>query len=116
MRSRTTSATPGTASGGARGTIGGTYPLWQRHRYARSKTFPRLHVVLAGVEEHLLETRRTALTAAVHGPAIAVRVNTLPGSSATSPGTRSASKTRTGAAPAVRPGEFSARPWLADGR
>ncbi|WP_369780403.1 replication-relaxation family protein [Streptomyces sp. R33] len=32
---------------GARGTIGGTYPFWQRHRYTRSKTFPRLHVVLA---------------------------------------------------------------------
>ncbi|MFI8308461.1 replication-relaxation family protein [Streptomyces sp. NPDC085927] len=63
---------------GARGTIGGTFPFWQRHRYTRSKTFPRLHVVLAGKEEHLLDNRRQALTADVHGIAIAVWVNTLP--------------------------------------
>ncbi|MFE9928668.1 hypothetical protein [Streptomyces sp. NPDC005533] len=42
--------------GGTRGTIGGTYPFWQRHRYTRSQTFPRLHVVvLAGRAEHLLD-------------------------------------------------------------
>lgn len=40
---------------GVRGTIGGTYPFWQRHRCTRSKTFPRLHVVLAGKEKHLLD-------------------------------------------------------------
>ncbi|MFF2779906.1 replication-relaxation family protein [Streptomyces sp. NPDC058052] len=63
---------------GARGTIGGTYPFWQRHRYTRSKTFPRLHVVLAGKAEHLLDNRLQALTAAVEGITIAVWVNTLP--------------------------------------
>ncbi|WP_323145318.1 replication-relaxation family protein [Streptomyces sp. NBC_01565] len=63
---------------GARGTIGGTYPFWQRHRYTRSKTFPRLHVVLAGKAEHLLDNRLQALTAAVRGITIAVWVNTLP--------------------------------------
>ncbi|MFJ6250676.1 replication-relaxation family protein [Streptomyces sp. NPDC092045] len=63
---------------GARGTIGGTYPFWQRHRYTRSTTFPRLHVVLAGKAEHLLETRLQALTAAVRGITIAVWANTLP--------------------------------------
>ncbi|MGW2515172.1 replication-relaxation family protein [Streptomyces scopuliridis] len=63
---------------GARGTIGGTYPFWQRHRYTRSQTFPRLHVVLAGKAEHLLDNRRQALTAAVRGITIAVWVNTLP--------------------------------------
>ncbi|WP_234323752.1 replication-relaxation family protein [Streptomyces sp. NRRL F-2580] len=63
---------------GARSTIGGTYPFWQCHRYTRSKTFPRLHVVLAGKAEHLLDNRRQALAAAVHGITIAVRVNTLP--------------------------------------
>ncbi|MFJ4577317.1 replication-relaxation family protein [Streptomyces sp. NPDC088846] len=63
---------------GARGTIGGTYPFWQRHRYTRSKTFQRLHVVLAGKEEHLLDNRRQALAADVKGIAIAVWVNTLP--------------------------------------
>lgn len=63
---------------GARGTIGGTYPFWQRHRYTRSKTFPRLHVVLAGKAEHLLDNRLQALTADVKGIAIAVWVNTLP--------------------------------------
>jgi hypothetical protein len=40
---------------GVRGTNGTTFPFWQRHRYTRSKTFPRLHVVLAGKEEHLLD-------------------------------------------------------------
>ncbi len=63
---------------GARGTVGGTYPFWQRHRYTRSQTFPRLHVVLAGKAEHLLETRLQALTAAVQGITIAVWANTLP--------------------------------------
>ncbi|MEV8605975.1 replication-relaxation family protein [Streptomyces griseoviridis] len=63
---------------GARGTIGGTYPFWQRHRYTRSKTFPRLHVVLAGKAEHLLDNRLQALTADVRGIAVAVWVNTLP--------------------------------------
>ncbi|MER6557455.1 hypothetical protein ABT300_06755 [Streptomyces sp. NPDC001027] len=33
---------------GARDTNGRTFPFWQRHRYTRSQTFPRLHVVLAG--------------------------------------------------------------------
>ncbi len=37
---------------GVLGTIGGTYPFWQRHRYIRSKTFLRLHVVLTGKAEH----------------------------------------------------------------
>ncbi|MGW0778024.1 replication-relaxation family protein [Streptomyces sp. NPDC002835] len=63
---------------GARGTIGGTFPFWQRHRYTRSQTFPRLHVVLAGKEEHLLDNRLQALTADVKGIAVAVWVNTLP--------------------------------------
>ncbi|BAC75366.1 hypothetical protein AQJ43_36310 [Streptomyces avermitilis] len=63
---------------GARGTIGGTYPFWQRHRYTRSKTFPRLHVVLAGKAEHLLDNRLQALAADVKGIAVAVWVNTLP--------------------------------------
>jgi Replication-relaxation len=63
---------------GARGTIGNTFPFWQRHRYTRSKTFPRLHVVLAGKEEHLLDNRLKALTADVKGIAVAVWVNTLP--------------------------------------
>ncbi|MFF7146212.1 replication-relaxation family protein [Streptomyces sp. SID2888] len=63
---------------GARGTIGTTYPFWQRHRYIRSKTFPRLHVVLAGKEEHLLDNRLQALAADVRGIAVAVWVNTLP--------------------------------------
>jgi hypothetical protein len=63
---------------GARGTIGRTFPFWQRHRYTRSQTFPRLHVVLAGKQEHLLDNRRQALTADVHGIAIAVWANTLP--------------------------------------
>lgn len=63
---------------GARGTNGRTFPFWQRHRYTRSERFPRLHVVLAGKEEHLLDNRRQALTADVHGIAIAVWVNTLP--------------------------------------
>ncbi|GAA1535980.1 hypothetical protein GCM10009730_51480 [Streptomyces albidochromogenes] len=63
---------------GARGTIGGTYPFGQRHRYTRSKTFPRLHVVLAGRAEHLLDNRLQALTADVQGITIAVWANTLP--------------------------------------
>ncbi|MGK5696963.1 replication-relaxation family protein [Streptomyces sp. URMC 128] len=63
---------------GARGTIGTTYPFWQRHRYTRSTTFPRLHVVLAGKEEHLLDNRLQALAADVEGIAVAVWVNTLP--------------------------------------
>ncbi|PZH14828.1 hypothetical protein C1I97_09790, partial [Streptomyces sp. NTH33] len=63
---------------GARGTIGTTHPFWQRHRYTRSQRFPRLHVVLAGKAEHLFDHRHQALTAAVHGITIAVRVNTLP--------------------------------------
>ncbi|MFC4506164.1 replication-relaxation family protein [Streptomyces vulcanius] len=63
---------------GARGTIGGTFPFWQRHRYTRSTTFPRLHVVLAGKEEHLLDNRLQALADDVKGIAVAVWVNTLP--------------------------------------
>ncbi|WP_409240595.1 replication-relaxation family protein [Streptomyces sp. PA5.6] len=63
---------------GARGTIGTTFPFWQRHRYARSKTFPRLHVVLAGKAEHLLDSRLKALAVDVKGIAVAVWVNTLP--------------------------------------
>ncbi|MEW2290489.1 replication-relaxation family protein [Streptomyces sp. NPDC047841] len=63
---------------GARGTNGRTFPFWQRHRYARSQTFPRLHVVLAGKEEHLLDNRLQALADDVKGIAIAVWVNTLP--------------------------------------
>ncbi|MER5811411.1 replication-relaxation family protein [Streptomyces sp. NPDC002033] len=63
---------------GARGTTGGTYPFWQRHRYTRSTTFPRLHVVLAGKAEHLLDNRLQALTAAVKGITIAAWANTLP--------------------------------------
>ncbi|WP_257003880.1 replication-relaxation family protein [Streptomyces sp. SA15] len=63
---------------GARGTNGRTFPFWQRHRYTRSERFPRLHVVLAGKEEHLLDNRRQALTADVKGITIAVWVNTLP--------------------------------------
>lgn len=63
---------------GARGTIGNTFPFWQRHRYTRSQTFPRLHVVLAGKEEHLLDNRLKALADDVKGIAVAVWVNTLP--------------------------------------
>ncbi|MGV2916351.1 replication-relaxation family protein [Streptomyces alfalfae] len=63
---------------GARGTIGRTYPFWQRHRYTRSKTFPRLHVVLAGKAEHLLDNRLQALAADVDDIAVAMWVNTLP--------------------------------------
>ncbi|MGP3635336.1 replication-relaxation family protein [Streptomyces sp. 24-1644] len=63
---------------GARGTIGTTYPFWQRHRYTRSESFPLLYVVLAGKEEHLLDNRRQALTADVKGIAVDVWVNTLP--------------------------------------
>jgi hypothetical protein len=63
---------------GAHGTNGRTFPFWQRHRYTRSQTFPRLHVVLAGKEEHLLDNRRQALTADVKGITVAVWVNTLP--------------------------------------
>ncbi|WTU53615.1 replication-relaxation family protein [Streptomyces sp. NBC_00057] len=63
---------------GARGTNGSTYPFWQRHRYTRSERFPTLHVVLAGKAEHLLDNRRQALAADVHGITIAVWVNTLP--------------------------------------
>ncbi|WLQ53923.1 replication-relaxation family protein (plasmid) [Streptomyces poriferorum] len=63
---------------GARGTIGGTFPFWQRHRYTRSRAFPRLHVVLAGKAEHLLDNRLKALAADVEGIAVAVWVNTLP--------------------------------------
>lgn len=62
----------------ARGTIGTTYPFWQRHRYTRSERFPLLYVVLAGKEEHLLDNRRQALTADVEGIAVAVWVNTMP--------------------------------------
>ncbi len=51
--------------GGARVTNGSTYPFRQRHRYTRSERFPRLHVVLAGKEEHLLDNHRQALTAEV---------------------------------------------------
>lgn len=64
--------------GGARGPHGSTYPFWQRHRYTRSERFPRLHVVLAGMEEHLLNNRRQALTADARGITIAMWVNTLP--------------------------------------
>ncbi|ATZ22065.1 hypothetical protein SLAV_38715 [Streptomyces lavendulae subsp. lavendulae] len=53
-------------------------PFWQRHRYTRSTTFPRLHVVLAGKAEHLLDNCLQALTAAVQGITIAVWANTLP--------------------------------------
>ncbi|WP_078910313.1 replication-relaxation family protein [Streptomyces sp. NRRL S-87] len=67
---------------GVRGTIGGTYPFWQRHRYTRSETFPRLHVVLAGKAEHLLDNRLQALSAAVQGITIAVWANTLPNTGA----------------------------------
>ncbi|MFJ1902097.1 replication-relaxation family protein [Streptomyces sp. NPDC088115] len=63
---------------GARGTNGGTYPFWQRHRYTRSERFPLLYVVLAGKAEHLLDNRRQALTVAVKGITVAVWVNTLP--------------------------------------
>ncbi|MEW2400306.1 replication-relaxation family protein [Streptomyces sp. NPDC046862] len=63
---------------GARGTNGRTFPFWQRHRYTRSESLPRLHVVLAGKAEHLLDNRLQALTADVHSIAIAVWVNTLP--------------------------------------
>ncbi|MEW1552326.1 replication-relaxation family protein [Streptomyces tsukubensis] len=63
---------------GTRGTIGHTYPFWQRHRYTRSTIFPRLHVVLAGLPERLLDNRRQALTADVRGITITVWVNTLP--------------------------------------
>ncbi|MEU8653671.1 replication-relaxation family protein [Streptomyces sp. NPDC048737] len=63
---------------GARGTIGNTFPFWQRHRYTRSQTFPRLHVVLAGKEERLLDNRLKALADDVKGIAVGVWVNTLP--------------------------------------
>ncbi|MEW2426040.1 replication-relaxation family protein [Streptomyces nigra] len=57
---------------GTRGSIGNTFPFWQRHRYTRSQTFPRLHVVLAGKEEHLLDNRLQALADDVKGIAFAV--------------------------------------------
>ncbi|MEV7817581.1 replication-relaxation family protein [Streptomyces flaveolus] len=63
---------------GARGTIGDTFPFWQRHRYTRSQTFPRLHVVLAGKREHLLDNRLQTLASDVKGITIAVWANTLP--------------------------------------
>ncbi|MEU5525271.1 replication-relaxation family protein [Streptomyces sp. NPDC047860] len=63
---------------GARGTIGTTYPFRQRHRHTRSQTFPRLHVVLAGKEEPLLDNRLKALADDVEGIAVAVWVDTLP--------------------------------------
>jgi hypothetical protein len=44
----------------------------------RGDTFPRLHVVLAGKAEHLLDNRLQVLTADVQGIAVAVWVNTLP--------------------------------------
>ncbi|MFI5672889.1 replication-relaxation family protein [Streptomyces sp. NPDC051704] len=86
---------------GACGTIGRTYPFWQRHRYTRSKTFLGLHVVVAGMAEHLLDNRLQALTAAVQGITFEVWANTLPDFSAASSGARSASTTRTGAASAT---------------
>jgi hypothetical protein len=86
---------------GARGTNGRTFPFWQRHRYTRSQTFPRLHVVLAGKEEHLLDNRLQALAADVKGITVAVWVSTLPRLQRGEPGTRSASTTRTGAASAT---------------
>ncbi|MFE3493983.1 hypothetical protein [Streptomyces sp. NPDC059175] len=57
---------------GARGTIGVTFPFWQRYRYTRSQTFPRLHVVLVGKAEHLLDNRLQALADDVRGIAVAV--------------------------------------------
>ncbi len=57
---------------GSRGTIGTTLPFWQRHRYTRSKTFPRLHAVLAGKAEHLLDNRLQALADDVQGITVAV--------------------------------------------
>ncbi|MEV6731342.1 replication-relaxation family protein [Streptomyces sp. NPDC051364] len=63
---------------GARGTIGGTFPFWQRHRYTRSERFPTLYVVLAGKEEHLLDNRLKALAKDVHGITVAVLATTLP--------------------------------------
>ncbi|MET8115963.1 replication-relaxation family protein [Streptomyces prasinus] len=63
---------------GACGTNGSTYPFWQRHRYTRSERFPRLHVVLAGKAEHLLDNRRKALTADLQGIPVAVWANALP--------------------------------------
>ncbi|WP_093723394.1 replication-relaxation family protein [Streptomyces sp. DI166] len=63
---------------GARGTIGTTFPFWRRYRYMRSERFPTLHVVLAGLEEHLLQRRLEALTEDVHGIAVGVLATTLP--------------------------------------
>ncbi|MFE1879637.1 hypothetical protein [Streptomyces diastatochromogenes] len=69
---------PSIFCGAARGTIGGPFPFWQRHRYTRSQRFPQLHVVLAGKAEHLLDSRLQVLAADVKGIAVAVWVNTLP--------------------------------------
>ncbi|MFE2141935.1 hypothetical protein ACFXA3_09305 [Streptomyces sp. NPDC059456] len=96
---------------GACGTIGRTYPFWQRRRYTRSKTFLRLHVVLAGRAEHLLDNRLQALTAAVQGITFEVWATTLPDFSAASSGTRSASTTRTGAASATPKPSAADRSW-----
>ena len=63
---------------GARGTIGTTFPFWQRYRYTRSERFPTLYVVLAGKPEHLLEARLEALAGDVRGITIAVLATTLP--------------------------------------
>ncbi|MEU7261912.1 hypothetical protein AB0B21_39875 [Streptomyces rimosus] len=63
---------------GARGTVGCSYDFWARHRHTRSRLFPALHVVLAGLPEHRLQRRLDALARGVEGITIAVLVTTLP--------------------------------------
>lgn len=52
-------------------------PFWSRYRYTRSTQFPPLHVVLAGMEERLLQRRLESLTVAVDGIAVSVFATTL---------------------------------------
>ncbi|MFF3276606.1 hypothetical protein ACFYWU_37610 [Streptomyces chrestomyceticus] len=62
---------------GARGTVGRSYDFWARHRYPRCRLFPPLHVVLAGLPEHLLQRRLQALGRDVEGITVAVLATTL---------------------------------------
>ncbi|MGW7554961.1 replication-relaxation family protein [Streptomyces rimosus] len=55
-----------------------TYDFWARHRHTRSRLFPALHVVLAGLPEHHLQRRLDALARGVEGITIAVLATTLP--------------------------------------
>ncbi|MFI6690048.1 hypothetical protein [Streptomyces sp. NPDC050485] len=58
--------------------MGGDAVSVSRVLNTRSQTFPRLHVVMAGKAEHLLDNRLQALAVDVRGIAVGVWVNTLP--------------------------------------